>query len=434
MPPPGAPLAGRSTPAPEREPASQPASQPKRVAGVSVKVWLGIAAVAVVAIGAAVVIGSSGDDDTGTTQASPPVTVGATVTTPSTTEPQDSGESLPTLTTPATTFPNTTGGPGAETTVFQLPLEGEVAGAPTGSTGTAAAPVAAGQVADIGGNFRLQVLGVVPDATAQVLAADDFNEAPPAGTTYTLVRAALGYYGLDDPRSAFMPTITGVTAAGTELSDDCGFPPDELDVFTDLFAGGVVIGNLCFVTSGNDAATMQISAQGDFFADEAVFLQVAEPASATPLAPLRGPQPGAAATPARQAPTAIGTAVDVGEGWSVRVDGPARDITDDVLAQGSFNDPPPAGFRFVGIEVTYTFNGPGTDTAFTVTTSAVADGNVRLSFQCGVLPAALDEFSDVASGVSTSGTLCFVVPEGATGLTLYSQGGFDGTPVWFATD
>ena len=103
------------------------------------------------------------------------------------------------------------------------------------------------------------------------------------------------------------------------------------------------------------------------------------------------------------------------------------------MAENQFNDPPPAGFRFVGIDVTYSFNGEGSDSAFTVTTAAVTDSNVQLSFECGSIPNSLDEFSDVFAGGSVTGQLCFVVPEGSGPLVLYSAGGFDAETVTFAS-
>ena len=410
-----------------QQPVGAPA--PKKIAGVSWKVWAGIAAVAVVAVVGAVVIG--GDDDKGT--------VAPASTTIATPDPENTttGNSTPSsITSPDTAVPDETAPDDSEpdtTFVFEPPLEGEVAGAPAGATGTRDSPVPAGEIANIGGGFRVQVLGIVPDATADVLAFADFNEAPPAGSTFTLVKVALGYYGLDDPMSAFMPTLNAVGTANVELDDDCGLTPDGLDIFTEMFAGGVLVGNLCYVTTPADIAGLQLAGEGDFFQEQPVMLAAANPAAATPMAAMKGPQPGAASTAARTAPAAVGTAQDVGEGWAVTVNTPARDITDEVLAEGSFNEPPPAGYRFIGVDVTYAFSGNGSDTGFTVTTSGVADGNVRLSIDCGIIPNAIDEFSDVFTGGQVTGQLCFVVPEGSTGFTLYSQGGFEGEAVWYAT-
>ena len=60
-----------------------------------------------------------------------------------------------------------------------------------------------GSIADIGGGWRLQILNVNPDAAAVISAENSFNEPPPAGSTFTLVTIALGYFGLEDPKTTF---------------------------------------------------------------------------------------------------------------------------------------------------------------------------------------------------------------------------------------
>jgi hypothetical protein len=50
---------------------------------------------------------------------------------------------------------------------------------------------------------------------------------------------------------------------------------------------------------------------------------------------------------------------------------------------------------------------------------------VQLSSECGLVPNAIDSFSDVFSGGSVSGLLCFVAPIDSTGLVLYARAGFE---------
>ena len=374
--------------------------------------WL-VAVVALVGGGLAVAL--SGGDDQQTLV--PDSVVGTTVLPDSTNNVETTVEgSQPTITEPddttaATDPPDT------------VPSGGDVvAGAPAGERGTQAAPVAAGSVADIGSGWRLQVLSVVADGAAAVAAENEFNDPPPDGKTFTLVKVAIGYYGLEDPSPAYTPTINALGADKVQLETSCGLIPQELPVFTDVFAGGVLTGNLCFVTTAADAGSMLLYANADFFGSDDSFLAAAAPAGgeAAPMAALTGPQPGAAATEARTAPTAIGTAKEVGGGWSLTVTGAARDITDAVLAENSFNEPPPAGFRFVGVDVTYAYNGEGSDMAMTASTKAVALTNVELSSECGVFANEVDLFSDVFAGGSVTGTVCFLVPEGGFDMVLYT--------------
>jgi hypothetical protein len=130
----------------------------------------------------------------------------------------------------------------------------------------------------------------------------------------------------------------------------------------------------------------------------------------------------------------MGSATDVGDGWSVTVVGAARDITDAVMAENSFNDPPPPGSRFVGVDVTYTRTGSGSGSALNATTKSVSGSNVELKSECGVVTGEVDLYSDVFEGGSVTGTICFVAPEGAADqLILYSSTYTDSPVQFFAT-
>jgi hypothetical protein len=310
----------------------------------------------------------------------------------------------------------------------------EVAGSPAGVKGDRSSPVPVGAIADIGAGWRLQILNVNPDAAAVVAAENQFNEPPPAGSTLTLVTVALGYFGLDDPKSAFDTTISAVGAGNVELTGECGVLPQELDSFGEIFAGGVVVGNICFVTTPPDAGALQVYASGGFFGGDQVFLDASTaPANAVPMAALPGPQPGAASTFPRLGPKPIGTPADIGAGWKLAVNGPAVDITDQVLADNQFNSPPPDGFRFIGVNVTYSYNGDGSASAFAVTTKAVGESNLSLSTDCGVTPDEIDLTADIFSGGSVTGAVCFVAPAASPALVLYATADFTGSSAMFAT-
>ncbi|MEO7371758.1 MAG: hypothetical protein ABIZ69_12890, partial [Ilumatobacteraceae bacterium] len=321
------------------------------------------------------------------------------------------------------------------TTVETVPASSSVvAGSPAGLTGDRAHPVPVGAVADLGSGWRMQILNVVLDGAATVAAANPFNDPPPDGSTFTLVTVALGYFGLEDPKLAFEPTISAVGAANVELTGECGIVPQQLDSFKDIFSGGIVIGNICFVTTPQDAASFEVYGSGDSFGGDDVFLDASSPpAGPVPMAGLSGPQPGAAATPGRLAPTPVGTIAAVGTGWSLTVTGAARDITDAVMSDNSFNSPPPDGFRFVGVELTYTYNGEGSASAYAVTAKAVGAANLGLSTDCGVTSGDVDLSADVFSGGSVSGTACFVAPADSLGFVMYATADFGAKSVMFAT-
>lgn len=334
------------------------------------------------------------------------------------------------------TSPSTETTPATEPPDSSPPRASEVSGAPSGVTGTHASPVPVGQVADLGQGWRLQILDVIADGTAAVAAESSFNEPPPEGSAFTLVTVALGYFGVEDPRSAFEITISAVGANNTELSSECGVIPQELDGYSDMFAGAVVSGNLCFVTTPGDVPALQVYGEAGYFDVVTIFLDAsAASAGAVPMAGLSGPQTGAAATAKRLAPLAIGSAADVGEGWQVTVTGPATDITDAIVTENQFNEPPPDGFRFVGVPLSFAYSGTESTAPYVVALNAVAAGNRQLSTNCGVVPGELDQYSDVFAGGVVTGVLCWVVPaDQIADLVLYGTATFDDGYAWFATD
>jgi hypothetical protein len=396
------------------------------------KLWMWmLAAVVVVAAGVGIaVIAANKDDDEAVTPATTeeePADTTVESTSPEATDSvpsDDTTETVP-VTEPAEedTTPDTA-----------PPSSDEVADAPAGLIGDRDKPVAVGSIADIGGGWRLQILNVNPDAADAIIAENQFNEPPPAGSTFTLVTVALGYFGLEDPKTTFETTISAVGASNVELSGTCGVVPQELNTFGEMFSGGVVQGNICFVTTPEDAASLQVYGSGDFFGGDAVFMDASKPPTgAVPMASLSGPQPGAASTPDRLAPIAIGTSADIGAGWQLTVTGPASDITDTVQAENQFNDPPPDGFRFVGVPVAYTYGGAGSASAFAVTANAVGSGNLSLQNNCGVIPGEFDLSADVFAGGSVSGTVCFIAPADSPTFVLYATADFGVGNAMFAT-
>lgn len=422
---------------------------PKR--GVPSWVWIVGGVLLLVIVGSLVITLSGGDDeknssgDTEQTDETTDDTTDETTddttedttedTTDDTTDDTEVDSTVTPLTLPSTVVPVTVV-PGTEAPDdTEAPESGdEVAGAPAGSTGDRESPVPAGEIADARNGWRLQVLEVVTNATDQVMAASEFNEPPPAGSQYTLVKVAFGFFGTDDPQSLFMPTITAVGPSNAELPEECGTIPQPLDLFVDAFAGGVAVGNLCYTATPEDAAALQLFIVSDFFDETGTFLQAVPPAAPpTPMATLAGPQPGAVSSEGRANKVALGTATDVGDGWTLTVTGAARDITDAVAAENEFNDPAPEGFRFVGVDVTMAFNGDGSAAPFEVTTNVVDDGNIQRASFCGVFPNELDEFTDLFSGGSASGTLCYVVPaDQIPNMVIYTSS-FDADRKFLAT-
>lgn len=307
---------------------------------------------------------------------------------------------------------------------------GLVDGAPDGVTGTRESPVPSGQVADLGNGWRLQVVDVIDDDTDR-LVRETFLPLPPAGSRYTIVSVRLGYYGLDDPGSAYELLLSGVGASNVELDGSCDFGLRSIEGFVDIFSGGVAAGELCFTTTLEDAAMLQIHAE-DYSGNEVFVDASTVDSNAVPLPTLSGPRPGAAATPARLAPTPIGTPAALGEGWTLTVLGSVVDITDQIRAENSFDESEP-GERFVGFPVEVLYEGTDRGSMFFVQISALPDGNVAGYPFCGSFEGELDEFADVFTGGRLTGTVCAAVPEQElSSVVAYAFAGFDGDPVFFS--
>jgi len=110
-----------------------------------------------------------------------------------------------------------------------------------------------------------------------------------------------------------------------------------------------------------------------------------------------------------------------GSRWNVTI-GELTDITETVLAENQFNDPPPEGVIFAGFSVEMTLVeadkeplSAGFNFSFEVlggATSAVYDpGTIETeSFGCGVTPDAFDDFAEVFVGGTLTGTVCIPIP------------------------
>ena len=390
----------------------------------STRWFIAVAAIVVLALVGAVVVlvtgGSDSSDDIDTESRDTPSADNDTT--------NDVG-STPGPDRPENTRPDETVAP-TEAPVDPPSSGGLVDGAPDGATGTRESPVPPGQVAHLGNGWRLQVVDVIDDDTDR-LVRETFLPLPPAGSRYTIVSVRLGYYGLDDPGSAYELLLSGVGASNVELDGSCDFGLRSIEGFVDIFSGGVAAGELCFTTTLEDAAMLQIHA--DDYSGNEVFVDASTvDSNAVPLPTLSGPRPGAAATPARLAPTPIGTPAALGEGWTLAVLGPVVDITDQIRAENSFDEPEP-GERFVGFPVEVLYEGTDRGSMFFVQISALPDGNVAGYPFCGSFEGELDEFADVFTGGRLTGTVCAAVPEQElSSVVAYAFAGFDGDPVFFS--
>ena len=159
----------------------------------------------------------------------------------------------------------------------------------TGSTGpspdgdlsddrTSPNPVAT--AVEIGDGWTLTVNDVDTDAAAAITAQNDVNDPAPEGSTYVLVDVTLAYDGDGDGEggaaSLYSTEIGLVGDSNVSADSECGVieVPDGLDLFDDIFPGGSVSGNLCFVVSDDDLDSLLVYASGETFSDDWEFFAI----------------------------------------------------------------------------------------------------------------------------------------------------------------
>lgn len=96
-------------------------------------------------------------------------------------------------------------------------------------------------------DWQVTVNSVTLDATDAVMAENQFNQAPDAGSEYILVNLTMTYIGEDSGMPALV-RVGFVTADGVTVNgyDSLAVAPDELNTTTTLYNGGAVTGNLSF--------------------------------------------------------------------------------------------------------------------------------------------------------------------------------------------
>lgn len=121
----------------------------------------------------------------------------------------------------------------------------------------------------------MRINSATPDATAAVMAENQFNDPPASGKQFFMFNMSLSFNGSgSDNLFAVSPYIAAVGAANVAysagLANYCGVVPSHLSASTTVFAGGTVSGNECFSVLATDASSLVFffdkSGQQTFFA------------------------------------------------------------------------------------------------------------------------------------------------------------------------
>ena len=307
-----------------------------------------------------------------------------------------------------------------------------------------------------GSVWRVQVTGVGSDITEATLEENMFNEPPESGHAFygvpfkiTLIDAGkeplAPWFNLS--WESFGPASLKIF---TEYDNDCGIIPNEFDDSVELFIGGSIEGNLCWSLPQDDIASGPlVSLEPD---GSRVFLAttgevVTAPADSAPVE--SGANDGEGALGSRSNPVPVGESFTVtldtfgdadGSSWGVIVTGAGSDITAQVLSENMFNEEPQDGSIFFGVPFKITLLEAGKEPlAPWLNLSWDSFGPIskkifsEFDADCGIVPGALEEMTELFVGGSLEGTLCWAMPiEDAEEGPLVSLEP-DGTRVYLAT-
>ncbi|MDW3217209.1 MAG: hypothetical protein R8F63_01240 [Acidimicrobiales bacterium] len=366
--------------------------------------------------------------------------------------PTATGDDLaatPTSTTSSTTTTTTTASPSSSTSSTTLAPTTTATSGPTGAVGDpfaydAPAAVQMDSFGDADDSVWNVVVSPPADVTAAVLAANQFNDPPPDGVVFAGFRvemtlASAGKEPLSPSFNFSWEILGGATATAydaftVELEGfGCGVTPDDFDDFSEVFVGGTLDGLVCIPLPSEDLSDPGTAVAVHHISDSrTVFAADGSPGVAAPVPAPRDDINSGSGDGTRVAPHPYGGPVEItldtfgdadGSVWSVQVERP-EDITDAVLADNQFIEPPPAGVRYIGFEVrmrlleagkeplapgfNFTWELLGGETRAVYRAGTIETGN----FGCGPVPQEFDDFTEVFVDGLLEGWVCVPLPVG----------------------
>lgn len=299
----------------------------------------------------------------------------------------------------------------------------------------------------LGGSVWNVTVGAPFDATETVLGntTEDWNVPPPDGVVYAGFDASMTLASAsEEPLSQDFDfrwrIIGGATGqAYSEVTIDtlrsgCGFLPTAFGGV--VYVGGTMSGVVCIPLPREDLDHPDTRIELDQWTDVGTIFGPTGGAGVVAEIVQSGAVGTSTGEGTRAAPYALETAVDVAARSDAEVTlsvGPARDITDAVLAADPMNHSPADGILYVGYDVeltlaaapqayppvalvTWGFAG-GADhrryfyDSFTPTVfGGPSDPDAPYDWGCGVVPDAIDDLTDLGVGETVSGVVCMPLP------------------------
>lgn len=125
-----------------------------------------------------------------------------------------------------------------------------------GNLGSRENPAAIGETLS-GRDWEIVVNSFTRNSTDQVMAANPFNDAPPAGSQYALINLTATYIGEDSGLADFI-SVAFVTDAGTVIqsSDSLAVAPDSLQ--GELYNGASATGNIDLAIPDGETGLLRV--------------------------------------------------------------------------------------------------------------------------------------------------------------------------------
>jgi uncharacterized coiled-coil protein SlyX len=142
--------------------------------------------------------------------------------------------------------------------------------AATGPVGGFANPVPFGDEVTLPGDWTVKVVDVIPNATDQVMAENQFNDPPADGHQFFMVRISMTNNGSESASYQRIANfqVVGKSAVAYQTFDaSCGLIPDELPN-AEVFPGGTIEGNVCWSVKTSDAKSLIMFADSYVTFDE----------------------------------------------------------------------------------------------------------------------------------------------------------------------
>lgn len=136
--------------------------------------------------------------------------------------------------------------------------------APPAPGSTRSNPLPVGRATTVN-NWRVKVVRATLNANAQF----ESDDAPPVGKQYVLATLRATYRGTGSDELAFSvePNAVGHAAIGYDDSTCNASVPNGLPMFDEVFTGGTLVGNVCWLVRTSDATSLVMYLGGDVLDD-----------------------------------------------------------------------------------------------------------------------------------------------------------------------